>query len=197
MWSLLTGKWRKSGTWGFTLPELIISMVLCAFVMLGGGETFRQLVMASAHNTDTMTAIIHAQTAAFWLSQDTLQAQEIQRGSNETGGFPLVLEWTDWDNKSYKVTYANTTMTDELGRTLWEFNRTYRKPDGSNETVMIADHLVPFDDGGTPGGNITDRVDDAGTRCYWSNNTLTFAVVVLIDQESQERTYELKPRSLN
>ena len=188
--------WRTNGERGLTLPEVMISMVLCGFVMLGGGELFRQLIMASEHNTDTMTAILQVQTAGFWMSQDAIQTMNVDRGANETGGFPLTLSWIDWGNTTYGATYDYANMTDELGRTLWEFTRTNIS---TGETLIIAQYLTPFDDGGTPGGNTTDRADDTGTRCYWDegNATLTLEVSADVDFESQQRSYMYKPRPLN
>ncbi len=189
-------KWRANGERGLTLPEVMISMVLCGFVMLGGGELFRQLMMASAHNTDTMTAVLQVQTSAFWLSQDAIQSMYVDRGANETGGFPLTLSWIDWGNNTYGAIYDYANMTDELERTLWEFTRI---DTSTGEKLIIAEYLTPFDDGGTPGGNTTDRADDTGTRCYWDegNATLKFEVTADVGFESQTRSYMFKPRSLN
>ena len=190
MKSILRRRLRIKSQRGLTLPELMISMVLCAFVMLGGGEIFRQLVTASATNTDTLAAVIQVQTSAFWLSQDALQAQYVNRGANETGGFPLTLRWVDWGNTTHIATYDIGNTTNDLGETLWELNRTYNQ---TGETILVAEHLVPFDDGEDPG--IID--DDSGTRCYWGNNTLTFEVEAKVGVQTQERSYEFRPRPLN
>ncbi len=201
MKAFITGKRRINGERGFTLPELMVSMVLCSFIMLGGGELFRQLLTASAHNTDTMTAVIQVQTAAHWFGQDAIQSQQVERGANETGGFPIKLTWSDWSNETTQVMYDYANMTNELEETVWELLRIHPTTHG-NETLMIADNLVPFDDGGTPGGNVTDRVDDSGTRCYWDfpevgNATLTLCVEAEIGFETQTRSYQFRPRPLN
>ncbi len=202
MKALITGKRRINGERGLTLPELMVSMVLCSFVMLGGGELFRQLLTASAHNTDAMTAVIQVQTTAHWLGMDAIQSQLVERGANETGGFPLVLTWVDWGNNTYKTTYDYANMTNELDETVWEFTRTFSETGEANETLSIAQYLVPFDDGATPGGNVTDRVDDSGTRCYWDfpevgDATLTLCVEAEIGFETQTRSYQFRPRPLN
>lgn len=189
MKSFFTRRIKINNEKGLTLPELMISMVLCAFVMLGGGEIFRQLVMASAQNTDAMTAVIQVQTAAFWLGQDAIQAQTVQKGANETGGFPLKIGWTDWGNTHFEATYDLGNTTNELGETMWVLKRTYNQ---TGETLIIADYLVPFSEGEAPGPS-----DDSGTRCYWGNNTLTFKVESSVGSQTEARSYEFRPRPLN
>ncbi len=200
MRDLLTGKRRINGERGLTLPEVMVSMVLCTFVMLAGGELFRQLLTASAHNTDTMTAVIQVQTTAHWFGQDAIQSQQVERGANETGGFPIKLSWSDWSNETTQIMYDFSNMTNELGETVWELLRTHSTTDG-NETLIIADHLVPFDDGGTPGVTPANITDDTGTRCYWNpvfgNATLTLCVEANIGFETESRSYQYRPRSLN
>ncbi len=163
---------------GFTLAEMLVSLSLCAFVVVGGGEMLRQLVIANAHGTDGTMAVIQVQNAAFWLTEDAMQAQKVELG-DPTTGFPLTLEWTDWDNVHHVVTYSMGNMTDEEGRTLWEMER---HDSVTDQTVVVADSLDPDE----------TLIDWHATR----DATLVFEVMSQVGQEYETRTYEIQPRPL-
>ena len=178
MKGLLSTGLYKEGARGFTLPEVIVALVLSTFVMLGGGEILRQMVTASHQNTDATVAVIEVQNAAFWLSNDAVQAQEVVLGDPATG-FPLTFSWTDWESTEHDITYSMVDSTDELGRNLWEF---MRYDNISDDTIMIAQFLDPGE-----------------TNCDWHStleNVLVFEVVAKVGTESERRTYEIQPRPL-
>jgi prepilin-type N-terminal cleavage/methylation domain-containing protein len=163
---------------GFTLPEMLVSLTLCTFVVIGGGEMLRQIILASSKGTDGTVAVIQVQNSAFWLTQDAMQAQGVQLGDPVTG-WPLTLTWTDWDNVDHTVTYSMGNMTDDEGRTLWEM---IRLDSVSAQSVTVAQYL--------------DRnntvVDWHATR----ENILVLDVMAKVGEEWETRTYEIQPRPL-
>ncbi len=169
-----TGKSER----GFTLPEMLVSLTLCTFIVIGGGEMLRQIILASSKGTDGTVAVIQVQNSAFWLTQDAMQAQCVQLGDPVTG-WPLTLTWTDWDNVDHAVTYSMGNMTDDEGRTLWEM---IRSDSVTGEAVTVGQYL--------------DRnntvVDWHATR----ENILVLDVKAKVGEEWETRTYEIQPRPL-
>jgi competence protein ComGC len=161
---------------GFTLVELMVAIVLSMFVLLGGGEMLRQLIVASAHNADETVAIIQVQNAGFWVGQDAVQAQDVKTGD------PAIefvrLSWTDWDSTDHVITYYMVDAEDEVGDPLWEL---MRHDSVTDETVMISEFLVP-----------------AGTSCAWDAvaGVLTMNAASRVGSKSETATFDVRPRSI-
>jgi lipopolysaccharide export LptBFGC system permease protein LptF len=167
-----------SGERGFTLPELVMALTLCMFVMVGGGELLRQVIVASANSGDAIVATIQVQNAAFWINQDAIQAQVIER-DDPSSGFPLTLTWTDWENNQHEIIYSMGNTTDEAGLRLWELER---EDTITGEMVVVAENL-----------------DRQKTRLYWHStleNVLVLEVTANVGTESASGTYNIQPRAL-
>lgn len=165
---------------GFTLVELMVAIVLSTFVMLGGGEMLRQMIVASSHNADGTIAVIQVQNAGFWVSQDAVQAQTVPLcfdPATDPQKRLLTLGWTDWDSTVHSITYSMVDTTDELGRSMWDF---MRYDNITDETIRIAELLDP-----------------AGTSCTWNavDGLLELTVTAKVDNETETRTFEIQPRS--
>ena len=178
MRALALVKQRKQGEWGFTLVELMVAIVLSAIVMLGGGEMLRQLIMASARNTDATIAVVQVQNAGFWVGQDGVQAQAVECFDPlvDPAKRLLSLSWSEWDGTPHVVTYSVVDATDEVGSIYWQL---MRHDSVTDDTIMISEFL-----------------DTDGTSCEFVDDVLILEVTAEIDGQSETRTFEIQPRSL-
>ena len=168
---------------GFTLPELIVAMAISSLVVTAAtGATFQILNSGKASNYSV--AYRQVQAAGYWVSQDALQAQAVDPGPVQDAGFPLVLEWTDWDNNEYSINY---TLEDMDSGDLKYLQRQESVNGTPTETFPVGQHIFVDADPGQP------------SNCVWDDGerVLTLTVMAQMGQQTATRTYEVKPRPLS
>ncbi len=171
---------------GVTLVELMVALAVSAMVIVGTAMVMRHVVMAAGDQRDDTMAVLNVQVSGFWINEDVVQAQSIRLGDPGGIGFPLTVEWTDWDGDRNRVTYGVQGMVDELGRSLWQLARTQERDTGSGYESMGSAFVGEY-------------LDPGATRCYWSQSTddiLALEVTALVDQSEASSTYEMNPRAL-
>jgi prepilin-type N-terminal cleavage/methylation domain-containing protein len=91
---------------GFTLIELMLSLLITALLGMGATISSFQVLNETTRNRDYTAASRNAMNAVFWIGRDAQMAEVI----SGTAGFPdtsdLSLAWTDWNNTSYNATYS-------------------------------------------------------------------------------------------
>lgn len=172
------------GQRGFTLVELLVAIPISAIVVAAATVGLMQLLDskdASAH----MLTMRQVQTAGYWMSTDGLQAETatLTPGDPVTGGFPLTLVWTDPDDNSrHTVVYS-------VGGT------------AGNLTLQRQATIVDIANPGTPTVTTTTVARNL-TQATCQQTTedgqvlLIFTATARVDQETESRIYEIKPRSL-
>ena len=183
---LMSGQREQGSQAGFTLAELIISIALMSLILVGSMGLLSHMVIVSDDNGDRTMAALQAQYASFWIGEDVVQAQSITFGNSTGSGFPLILGWIAPSMPGVgnnTVTYAVGNMTDRLGRSLWQLERTH-EVDGLNRgTSVVAEYLDP-----------------ESTECLQKDedpNVLVLEVTAKIDRREQSSTYETHPRAGN
>jgi hypothetical protein len=109
------------------------------------------------------------------MSQDLLQAQGVDRGGGS--GFPLTLNWTDWDDAQHRIVYTLENMPSGGFEILW---RRHYIDSSLDSTTKVAEYIDP---------------DPAETSCNWDGGTLIFTVTANVGGQSETRIYEVMPRS--
>jgi len=157
---------------GFTLVEVMVGVVIMALVGLAAAIAIIQVVNAG-RNSSHMSALRQVQTAGYWVSRDGLQAQGVSIA--EGTGFPLELTWQDWDDyEVHQVVYSLQDMPSGSLKKLWR-----------QETI----------NGGEPTNTLVARyIDTSATSCQWDGSQITFEVSATLEQQTESRTYEIKPR---
>ena len=173
----------RRGQVGFTLAELMIALAVSAIIMVSSTAILWHLVVKTADTTNQAVANLQVQYVSSWISEDIVQAQEVElSGNSTTGNFPLIIKWTMPEETT--ITYSVENMKDKLARDLWRLNRT----DGTG-TSMVAEYLTPQSTGLcklpdiNDGGNITQV------------NVLRLQVGALVDDGKARAFYEINPRA--
>ena len=161
---------------GLTLVELLVAIAIFSVVAGATNAVIIQMVQSSRTSAH-MVAIRQAQSAAYRVNCDVLQAQNV---SASNGGFPLVLNWTTWDGgKAHQVTYRLVNPSGDL----YELQREDETSNGTLTTI-VGQYIYR--------GSEPPRQ----TNCSWSaaDKVLTLNITTMVGQEVEERTYKIKPR---
>jgi prepilin-type N-terminal cleavage/methylation domain-containing protein len=144
---------------GFTLIEMIASVVICGFIALGTSVAAGQVITQTAKNNDYTTANRQVLNAMQWIGRDAQMAQTV------TGyaGFPatsnLTLSWVTWDNLSAQAVYSVSNG---------QLSRTYTITGSPAQQDLIAQYV---------------KIDPASSNCTWNSSTgeLTLTITGSVD----------------
>jgi prepilin-type N-terminal cleavage/methylation domain-containing protein len=172
--ALLSGKRKKRSQVGFTLVELMIAIAVSAMIMVGSMQILSHMVVTTAQNRANTMAMLQVQYVGFWVTEDVVQARPDGVSLGDAQGFPLTIQWKQWNGVEHKVVYS---------------------VEGDETWTLYREDL-------TQGGNATvgESLDPAGTRCEWVTggdvtNVLKLDVTANVDGKIATRTYEINPRS--
>ena len=168
---------------GLTLVELLVALSILA-VVVGATNAVIVQMLQSSRTSAHMVAIRQAQSAAYRVNCDVLQAQSVTNGTPAAGGFPLVLNWTTWDfAEAHQVTYNLVNPSGDL----YQLQRSETISNGSSTSTTSAIVGLYLYRGTEP---------PRQTSCSWNNATcvLTLNITVRAGQEVESRTYKIKPR---
>ena len=169
------------------MVELMVAVAIAAVMLVGIGASLRAILVSSANSTNHALAMSEVQKVASWIGDDVVQAQNVSLGDYSNGGFPLIISWTR--PQPGNVTYGNKTVTDKLGRNLWELYRTT-----SSGTAMVAQHLKPFDPT-DPLGTTSCSPLRLGNGTL--ENVLVMNVASQVDAYSASGSYQINPRAFD
>ena len=165
---------------GFTLIELLVVIPIVAVVVAGATAGLIQ-VLHSRDASARMVALRQVQTAGYWVSTDGLQAESATLTANN---FPLTLVWTDPQNdEMHTVTYTVTGLS-------------------GNQKLEREAFVVDTETGATTSTTITVASQLTQATCQQQVSAegqviLIFFAEARVGQETESRTYDIKPRSLS
>jgi|GEM_PF-690437 len=140
-------KWFHRGQAGFTLIEMMASVVICSFIALGTSVACGQVITQTSKNNDYTIANRYVLNAMQWIGRDAQMAQTV------TGyaGFPatsnLTLSWVTWDNQSARAVYSVSNG---------QLTRTYTITGSPAQQDFIAQNI---------------KIDSASSNCTWDSST--------------------------
>jgi len=167
---------------GFTLIEVMVGVVIMALVGLAAAAAIIQVVNAG-RNSSHMSALRQVQTAGYWVSRDGLQAQpgfvEFDDDPETEGTEILILQWIDWDDSElHQIRYSLQDMLSGSLKKLWRQETiTPQEGEPTSHTTFVAQYI-----------------DGSATSCQWDGSQITFEVTATLEQQTEFRTYEIKPR---
>jgi prepilin-type N-terminal cleavage/methylation domain-containing protein len=185
---------------GLTLAELMIALVVSAFIVTGASALFSNMIIRTASDQDKTMAALQVQYVGFWVGEDVVQAQTIELSDPEGIGFPLTARWVEWDGDENRITYEVEGMADGV---LWQLKRTQElKPRGEADwidygTTIVGEYLVP----GMVGTDFCASEGlPEGTWCAYcpGNDTaiVKLKVTAVVDTAEASAVYEINPRAL-
>ena len=110
---------------GFTMVELLIAAVITGLIASGAALFTSQLFDTNTRSNNHAIAVSQVQNVGHRISYDAQMAETVTVG--ESAGFPLTLEWTEYDSTQHQVTYS--LADDEL-----------RRNEGGNE-ILVAQYI--------------------------------------------------------
>jgi hypothetical protein len=138
--------------------------------------TIFQVFDTSSRTSNHMIAIRQVQHAGKQVSEDLLQAQRVDPDESPgSSGFPLTLNWTDWDDAQHKIVYTLENMPSGEFKIL----RREHKIDSVTDSTI----------------NVAEYIDLAETSCVQTGGAFTFTVTANVSGQSETRVYEVTPRS--
>jgi type II secretory pathway pseudopilin PulG len=163
----------KTNQKGFTLIGTVIALGIFGLVIAAASGTIAQIIQSS-RSSEHMTALRQVQTAGYWVSRDSIQAQNLT-----TQGYFLYVGRTDWDDGDlHEVVYSLQDM-----------------PSGALKQLQREESLNGMPTATTIVGRY---IDPAQTSCVWdpNANALTFTVTATMNEQTETRAYEVQPRPL-
>ena len=174
---------------GFTLVEVMVGVLIMGLVGLAATAAIIQVVNAGRHSTH-MSALRQVQTAGYWVSRDGLQAQVVVDNTPDDPHIDvddpetqdteiLILEWTEWEGGWFhRVVYSLQDMPSGSLKKLWRHETI--TPEGSDPTLHTT--------------MVAQYIDASATSCQWDGSQIIFEVTATVEQQTESRTYEIKPR---
>ena len=128
---------------GFTILEiLIITGIAILMIVAAANVTFR-VIQDTQRTNAHITAVHHADSAAYWLTHDTQMANSMTTEDLTSPEF-LVLTWTDWvydgDSIYHTVTYSIEDVTEGIGK----LKRTHQDSSGIDEQTLVAENIYYY-----------------------------------------------------
>jgi type II secretory pathway component PulJ len=157
---------------GLTVIELLVVVILTGLITTAITTTFFQVFNMNARTANHMSALSQVQQAGKIVSEDILEAQEID--DNPAGGKFLILGWNS-TGETHEITY-----TLEDGE-LW---RSESIDGGDPVTTRVAEYISS---------------DPTETYCNLNGDVLIFKVTAIVGEgtvheESEQRLYRVQPR---
>jgi prepilin-type N-terminal cleavage/methylation domain-containing protein len=157
---------------GFTLIELMVSLLISGIIGLGASVASFQVLNVTTKNNHYDTASRNVMNAMHWITRDAIMAQSVY-----CSGFPLTsdlsLKWTTWDNVACSVNY--TLQNGQLRRIYY---------DGTQKNQSLVAEYISS--------------DPAKTFCSTDNGTLSFTITSSVGEGNKavdvSRTREIVSR---
>jgi prepilin-type N-terminal cleavage/methylation domain-containing protein len=180
----------KSSEKGFTLVELLVAIPIIGLLGLAMGAVLIQL-LHSDRISHRMVAVRQVQTAGDRVSLDGVQAQFVSGvGDDMTAeNWSLVFNWSGgWtdDNGDYITRKVTVEYYLEASDGLYKLKR--------REWLNVPPTAAP-----TVDSTVAQHLDVSRMSCEWddsSNRTFAFKVVSTVGTKTEERTYNITPRSV-
>ena len=164
---------RCHGQPGFSLVEVIAVLAISGLIGLGATTATVQIMDQGSRNADYTTASRNTMNAIYWVSRDAQMAQSVTPDVGATG-FPLTLEWDEWDNTEHQAVYSIVSDT---------MLRSYSIDGGEPVQTTIAEYISST---------------SANTTCSFADRVLTIKVTAVSGEGEQavsvSKVREITPR---
>jgi len=169
-------QFSRSGQEGFTLIEIMISLVIGAVLFGGAIAILNQMTGEHDRASKDMTAVQQVESAGFWVSRDAFIAQTVTTG--EYAGFPLELAWQDWDFDASGNVVNHKVVYSLSGNSI---QRTQSRNGVIEKQSAVASNI---------------NTDSAKTSCSYDDtvNIINLKLTATVETTSKSQEYQIKPR---
>jgi type II secretory pathway pseudopilin PulG len=162
---------------------MLVVVTLLGLISTGVSASVMQLLTINTRSSNHMIAVRQVQQVGKEVRKDALQAQNVTLADTDSG-FPLTLQWNNWEGQENEVVYAIT-----------EDNKLQRSHniDGSR---IIAQYIDPDQTScccDCNGDHVCEDDCDSGVKLLVF--TITATVSGGPQQATETRVYEIEPRS--
>ena len=175
----------KKGERGFTLVELLITILLAGIVTAAVTGTTLYVLNVNAGTANRMTAVRQVRNVGFWVSPDFQMARNVVPENNPATPDLLTLTWTEFgeaSNCTHTVIYTLEDMSGGLKR----LKRAHYIGSDLDSITIVAEYIDP------------DQTSiDPGTPCSFpvcGAFSYTLEVTATVGGQSETREYKVKPR---
>jgi prepilin-type N-terminal cleavage/methylation domain-containing protein len=132
---------------GFTLPELLLAVVILAIVVVPLTAGIIVFLRTSDATSERFVASHDAQLVSVYLPPDLQSASQVATSGAECSGVPnrLVLRWTATEALGSTVTFVAAYSLREGGDGGWELVRSFCRDSDAPENVVVAHNLAGSD----------------------------------------------------
>ena len=175
----------KKGERGFTLVELLITILLAGIVAAAVTGTTLYVLKVNAGTANRMTAVRQVRNVGFWVSPDFQMARNVVPENNPATPDLLTLTWTEFGesaNCTHEVIYTLEDMSGGLKR----LKRAHYIGSDLDSTTIVAEYID------------SDQTSiDPSTPCSFPDCAelkYKLTVTATVGGQSETREYEVKPR---
>jgi prepilin-type N-terminal cleavage/methylation domain-containing protein len=165
---------------GMTLVEVLIALAIGAFICTAAIGILTQVLILPPRAGNDMLAMRQVQNAGYYISQDGVQSQNIT--ATAPSGFPLYISFVGWpENVTSNPTKTYITYSLIAGNIL---QRLMVVKDEKSNAVISQSQL-----------SVADHISSITAQYSIVNKLLTVTVTARIDTATENRTYQISPRS--
>jgi len=169
----------KRGERGFALVEILVVMAIVAIIGGAANMATSQVITGTRRSNDHMTAIRQVQNAGYWISNDTLMADNVVIDIDpETPEF-LVLNWTEWDedDKKDSIYHLVTYSFEDIAGGIAKLERNHWSSAGADEDILVAEYIYY-----------------STTTAVYEPPVLTLQIAASVGEASETREYRVQRR---
>jgi prepilin-type N-terminal cleavage/methylation domain-containing protein len=184
---------KKIGSPGFTLVEMVVALAVAGLILVGSAALMHYMVVATSQQSDQVLARLQVQYVSFWISQDAVQAQQIEvensAGNATLGikGFPLTITWEDDNGNNNTVVYD----LQDTGEKPWQLTRELEVNGVSKGTSVVSQYLVPWSAQGQGTWCVVNNAGNETNPRYIVNLT----AAAQVDLANASGIYNISPRA--
>jgi len=176
----------KKGERGFTLVELLITILLAGIVTAAVTGTTLYVLNVNAGTANRMTAVRQVRNVGFWVSPDFQMARNVVPENNPATPDLLTLTWTEFGEASNCTHTVIYTLEDMPSGEFKRLQREHKIDSDPPSITIVAEYIDPYQTSIDP--STPCSFPDCGELSY------TLEVTATVGGQSETREYEVQPR---
>ena len=127
---------------GFAVLEILLAACVAIVVAAAASSVTLYVIQSNERTNHHMTAVTHAESAAYWIARDTQMADSVTTDNltsdNETSVSILTVGWTEWGYGDDSIYHVVTYSIEDLSATVGKVKRTHQDSIGNTGETIVA-----------------------------------------------------------